>query len=200
MSRQRFIGIGDSRWASGGNNVAYAQRAALTAYMALTGVRPAYFNYAVPGMKLADIVNNYATLIRANTRRNDIVLCEAGINDLRTGASVSTVVSLYQTLGALTQSDGLDLVAVTPYPGQYTTDPANVSADAISVANALRNLTYCTTQVHLIDHPDFNSILSRTNPANYNLDQLHLTDSGYDKKGLFIAPAIQPLIRPGNWS
>jgi hypothetical protein len=140
----------------------------------ITGNRPASFNIALPGATTQSLTTDYTNRVRQYVKPGDIMFLRVGINNARAGETAAQIDANVRALCQLIRADGVIVVYVGLTPGQFTTDPANTSANALA-ANALMvaNTSFCDRFINLALEPEFNDVSDITNILYYQPDQLH---------------------------
>ena len=203
-STKRVFFAGDSTMANSevsGVSVQYGWGLSDAIYNLLTGNRPTAFNVATPGRTALQLLTDFATQIQPFIRQNDVVAYMCGINDLRAGIAVATVVQRIKDLHAQARNAGVKTLCIPPMIGQLSGDPANVSADALAVTAALAaDTSFCDAFVNMSLRPEFDNPADRLVTANFT-DGLHHTALAQGTIAADVAPQLQSLLTatPGYW-
>jgi lysophospholipase L1-like esterase len=203
-STKRVFFAGDSTMANSevsGVSVQYGWGLSDAIYNLLTGNRPTAFNVATPGRTALQLLTDFSTQIQPFIRQNDVVWYQCGINDLRAGVSVATVVQRIKDLHAQARAAGAKTGCTAPIIGQLSGDAANVSADALAVTAALAaDTSFCDAFVNMSLRPEFDNPADRLVIANFT-DGLHHTAAAQGIIAAEVAARLQPLLTatPGYW-
>jgi len=202
-STKRVFFAGDSTMANSevaSVSIQYGWGLSDAIYNLLTGNRPTAFNVAIPGRTALQLLTDFATQIQPFIRQNDVVAYMCGINDLRAGASVSTVVQRIKDLHAQARAAGAKTICIAPMIGQLSGDPAGTSANALLVATALAaDTSFCDAFINLANRPEFDDPNDR--PINLFTDGLHHTAVAQGIIAAEVAPTFQTVLAatPGYW-
>lgn len=194
--KRQLIFDGNSLTANGANALQHGMRWVTTMYpsvIALSAKIPMQ-NYALGSQRTALLTAAFPTKIAPYCRPGDVLVMMEITNEARDGLSAQQMYDNYVAYATQARASGLIVVMCTCPAGKLTTDPAdtitrqqaanalvlangNTSWDAVADVGALTNL---------------NSAAGITNSTYYNVDELHLTNVGYD----LISPCVFSIIEP----
>lgn len=179
-----------------GGNLRNGRRYPTTAYNALTGLRPALVHQGLGSTRTAQRTADFPTRIGQYSKPGDIVVFLEMVNEARDGLSAAQMHTNYLAYATQAVNNyGMLCFLVTCPAGKLLGDPADTITRTQACNDLLRsNYGVATGLIDAAAIPGLDTEAGITNTENYNNDQLHLTDIGYDLVGNHAATVIQPYI------
>lgn len=189
-SPRQLIVDGNSLFCRGNGNVEFVGEAPLALYSGLTGSRPPYFNFAISGRTIAQLIAEFSAKVAPTIHSGDVILFNEATNSLQALQNVDSVYNQIIRYRNLVQALGARIVICTcPARGNGYAgfEAARLSLNAMLLANAVQFDGVADTG----GQAQYNSVAATASSTYYDPDTVHFKSIGYVQ---FIQPAI-PIIQ-----